>query len=485
VRRFFCCNAACARITFAEPFADLAVAHARRTNRQASRLRAIAKELGGRPAARESENVLMPVSRHTMLRLLRRTPIPDAPPPLVLGVDDWSIRKGRTYATILVDLERHRIVDLLPDREAETLQAWLAAHPSVQVITRDRAGAYARGARKGAPQAQQVTDRFHLLLNLQETLKRLFERKHEQLKHLASWEPAKEEQTSQAHEVRGEGVPEPAQPIILGPKLSPVHEAQRQLRRQKRKERYDEVIKLHEQGVSQVAIATLLGLDRNTVHRYIMAPAFPEIVRPKRGSLLDPYKEYLNERWATGQCTASSLLAELRERGYQGGETLVYDYLRPLRERPEWMEAYQQQKVLQAQGKRLAPLSAHEAAWLFICNPRKLTLRQVWDLEPLRLQDAELGSAYQLVQDFRTMVTQHQVNVLPRWLNEAQACGIPELKSFVAGIYRDYDAVRAALTTEQSNGQTEGKVNKLKCIKRQMYGRANFDLLRQRMLLSA
>jgi transposase len=181
--------------------------------------------------------------------------------------------------------------------------------------------------------------------------------------------------------------------------------------------------------------------------------------------LLDPYKQYLLERWATGQCTACSLLAELRERGYQGGETLVYDYLRPLREQPEWVEFYQQQKVLQAQGKRLAPLSAREAAWLFICNPRKLKLRQVWELEPLRLQDEELGSAYQLVQDFRTMVTQRQVSVLPRWLNEAQACGIPEINSFVSGIYRDYDAVRAALATEHSNGQTEGKVNKLKCIK--------------------
>jgi hypothetical protein len=318
VRRFFCSNAACNRITFAESFADLAVARARRTNRQASRLRAIAQELGGRPAARESENVLMRVSRHTMLRLLRRFPIADAPPPLVLGIDDWSIRKGRTYATILVDLERHRIVDLLPDQEAETLQAWLAAHPSVQVIIRDRAGAYARGARKGAPQAQQVTDRFHLLLNLQETLKRLFERKHEPLKHLASWEPAKEERTSQAQEAQAESAPGSVQPIILESKRSPVHEAQRKFRRERRKERYDEVIRLHEQGVSQVAIATLLGLDRNTVHRYITAPGFPEIVRPKRGSLLDPYKQYLLERWATGQCTASSLLVELRERGYQG-----------------------------------------------------------------------------------------------------------------------------------------------------------------------
>src|SRR5258708_31192520 len=151
VRRFFCSNPACARTTFAESFAGLAVAYARRTNRQASRLSAIAKELGGRPAARESENVLMPVSRHTLLRLLRRAPIPAAPPPRVLGVDDWSLRKAQTYGTLLVDLQRHRIVELLPDRQAETLNACLPAHPGVQEISRDLAGSYAKGARKEAP----------------------------------------------------------------------------------------------------------------------------------------------------------------------------------------------------------------------------------------------------------------------------------------------------------------------------------------------
>ena len=146
-----------------------------------------------------------------------------------------------------------------------------------------------------------------------------------------------------------------------------------------------------------------------------------------------PYKEYLRERWATGLCTARSLFAELRARGYQGGATLVSDYLRLLREHPDWWEAYQQQQARQAQGKRVSPLSARQAAWLFISHPRKLKLWQVWELESLRLQDEELGSAYQLVQDFWTMVTQRQVSVLPRWLNEAQACGIASTKALSPG----------------------------------------------------
>jgi len=474
VRRFFCSNPTCARTTFAEPFADLAVAHARRTSRQASRLSAIAKELGGRPAARESKNVQMPVSVHTLLRLLRRSPVPDAPPPRVLGVDDWSIRKGQTYGTILVDLQRHRIVELLPDREAETLEAWLAAHPGVELISRDRAGAYAQGARKGAPQAQQVTDRFHLLLNLRDALKRLFERKHEVL----------QEEADQHHEflTSSEEVDTPDKAAPIPAPLTPTA-LQQQARRARRLSRYEAVMHLHQQGASQVAIAALVGLNRDTVRRYLTASGFPEISRPGKRSHLDPYKDYLQQRWAEGERKVKRLLVELRERGYRQGETIVYEYLRTLRQQPEGVSASEMRKNAAVRSATQTALSAREAAWLFVCNPQKLRIAQAVRLDHLRVTHEDLGLAYQLAQDFRVMVTKRQVHVLGRWLEKAKASDIKELQSLATGIYRDFDAVRAALATEYSNGQTEGKVNKLKCIKRQMYGRANFDLLRQRMLL--
>jgi transposase len=228
-----------------------------------------------------------------------------------------------------------------------------------------------------------------------------------------------------------------------------------------------------------------MGLHRDTVRRYLNAGSFPEITRPGKRSRLDPYKDYLQQRWAAGERNVKHLLVELRERGYRQGETIVYDYLRTLRKAPEGKDASELQKQTPVRSAAQRALSAREAAWLFACNPHKLQLSQVVRLDSLRVTHEDLGRAYQLVQDFRTMVTKRQVHVLGRWLEEAKASGIKELQSLATGILRDFDAVRAALATKHSNGQTEGKVNKLKCIKRQMYGRANFDLLRQRMLLCA
>ncbi len=479
VRRFFCDVPTCSRKTFAEQFPLLAPAYARRTSRQAESLRSIASALGGRAGMRLVKRLSMPTSRFTLVRLIRQAPTPPRRTPRVLGVDDFAWKKGDRYGTLLVDLQAHRVVDVLPDREAETFVTWLKAHPGVQVIARDRAGNYADGARRGAPKAIQVGDRFHLLLNLTTALQRFFERKQERLQRLAAQEKAARMR---------EPLSEP--PAVADPTASrgsplTVTEAQRQGRRARRKHRYDEVIKLHQQGASQVAIATLVGLHRDTVRRYINAASFPEIVRPGKRSKLDPYKAYLRERWAAGQHNSKQLLAELREQGYRQGETIVYDYLRSMRERPEWREAYTSTKKQQAHATSQSDLSAREAAWLFACNPQKLRLTQVFKLDHVRRSEEELEIAYQLAQDFCVMVTRQQEANLGRWLQEAQDSGIAELRSLAVGILRDFDAVRAALTLPYSNGQTEGQVNKLKTIKRQMYGRADFDLLRQRVLCAA
>jgi transposase len=477
VRRFWCRNTECLRVIFSERLPTCAPAHARRTLHQTAVLCEVAFALGGKAGERIAKLLSMGTSHDTLLRLMQRSAPPVVVAPRILGLDDFAWKKGHRWGTLLIDQEAHKVVDVLPDREAETVSKWLLDHPGVEVISRDRAGAYADGARKGAPHARQICDRFHLLVNLHTAMVRLFERKHEILKQVVTEEQAQNKGTvppNSEFDGRGQDEPKPPTPT----------EVHKLARRARRKNRYEEVMKLHEQGVSQAAIATLVGLNRNTVHSYIHAPEFLEQVRPNRyKSKLDPYKEYLHQRLVQGQPSVTNLIAEIREQGFRGSDTIVFDYLRSLRGDPTWREDYQRRKQQIVCGVSRKPLSAHQAAWLFVCNPCKLKWRQIWwQLEPLRMEDEELGRVYHLAQDFRTMITGRQASVLARWCREALESGIPELRSLAAGIYRDYDAVYGALETSYSNGQTEAQVHRLKLIKRQAYGRASFEQLRLRVL---
>ncbi len=182
VRRFFCDTPACPQRTFAERLPDLVPVRAQRTGRLTQALEVLGLALGGRAGARVADRLWLPSCRHTVLRIVRRADLPQRHPAQILGVDDFTFHKGHVYGTILVDLEQHRPVDLLLDRDAELLEGWLVAHPGVTIVSRDRSTEYIRGITASTPRAPQVADRWHLLSNLREALERMLDRLHSQLR---------------------------------------------------------------------------------------------------------------------------------------------------------------------------------------------------------------------------------------------------------------------------------------------------------------
>lgn len=487
VRRFFCENPACARKTFAEQFPEMAPAYARRTPRQSKTLGEIAFALGGRAGARLARFLGLPVSFWTLLRLLRRTPMAPISAPQVLGTDDFAWRKGDHYGTILVDLQAHRPIDLLPDREAETFEIWLREHLGVEVVSRDRASGYAEGAKKGAPDAIQVADRYHLVANLRDALQRLFDRERQCLPPLhksesaAMLEPRDGMSSLEQEVLRKEAHRE------AGERVSLTHaEALRQVRRGKRYERYQAVVELHQQGFGGRAIARQTGLSRNTVRRYLEAGTFPEQgPRRKRQSLLDPYLPYLRERWNAGCQNAAQLSRELQDLGYHGSPTTLRALI------SDWRASSPTAARRTSGPKRTAPapstrrLSSRQASFLFIKRPEALAPTQQRYLEQICQASDGMKQSYELSQQFVSMVRLRQAEPLDEWLQRIREHGSRELIGFASGIRRDYQAVRAGLSRPESNGQTEGQITRLKYLKRQMYGRAKFDLLRLRVLHAA
>jgi transposase len=432
------------------------------------------------------------------------------PPPArvrVLGIDDWAWKKGQTYGTILVDLERRKTIDLLPDRSTETVAAWLRGHPEVEIVSRDRGAEYAAAARQGAPQAQQIADKFHLLLNLREKLKELMARKQKYLPEIeANPSDAIPEKARGGLQVlapaQAEEVSKPfrnmsARPraAVSGSCTSAPEESPSQVSRSNRYERYQAVRLLHQQALSEREIARRLKMSRQTVHRFVVAESFPERSRPAyRGSLLDPYKPYILERWKAGCWNGTQLSHEVKMRGYTGSDSLFRHFIATLRKQHQ-QAGTSTVLTLDAFGAHvdvptdLPPkpspkrrMSPSRASWLCICQPCKLDEKQRQHVEQVRVAHRDLDTAYQLCQAFVSMLLEHRGKDLDEWLTQAKRSGIAELKSFAQGIDRDYDAVRAAFSSQWNQGQVEAQVNCLKLQKRIVFGRADFDFLRLRVL---
>lgn len=486
VRKCFCPTDNCSRTIFTERLEQIAAPWARRTRRLAEQQRHIGLALGGSASQRLGVQLDHGSSRDTFIRLVRSTPAIEPPTPRILGVDDWARRKGHTYGSILVDIERGAVIDLLPDRSAETFAHWLQEHPGVEVISRDRAGSYAEGASQGAPSAVQVADRWHLLKNLGDALVQVFNLHRAaievQLRPAATATPPISDVTTVVAALAS--VSPPAAPAT-GPASSTQRQrAEQQDRRQRRLAQYEEIRRLRQHGWSLSAIAEELGLDRNTVRKYATASTFPE--RQPRGaqpSLLDPFKPAILELWNGGCHTGSVILREMQARGYRGGQTTLLAYITQLRLAsgvPPKKRVGVTAASITDPTERVP--SSRGLTWLVLRKGDTLDTDEQQRLDEVAGVHADIARAISLSQEFALIVRERRHEQLDGWLEQAEQSGLAPLMSFATGVRRDYAAVKAGVTLEYSNGPTEGHVNRLKMVKRHMYGRAKLDLLKQRLI---
>jgi transposase len=472
VRRFRCPNPACPRTTFAETFGTGLPRYARRTAEVTDALQTFALGAGGEAGARLAAKARLPTSPDTLLRLIRQADVATVATPRVLGVDDFALRRGHRYGTLLIDLESHRPVDVLDERTAEGLATWLKTHPGVEVIARDRAEAYAEGARAGAPDAVQVADRFHLVQNASAALDEVLRGRKRHLEVVAN-------------AASTEVATDPGPALAVAPPPPSRAEQRRRAARARRVARWEEVRARHAAGETLSGIARELGLDRKTVRRWLhqpdppaakgRSPRPPDLPSPS----LQPYLRYLQERWQAGCTNISQLYREIAAQGFTKSRSLVAQALlawrgprpAPAPRRPDgsWRRGRPRQRRLKVR-------------WLCLRPPEQLAAEERAALDRVLTEDATLKTGYDLLQRFRQVVADRDVAALGPWLADAQASDVAPFVTLARGIVADRAAVEAALTTPWSTGPVEGHVHRVKLLKRQHYGRAKLDLLRARVL---
>ncbi|MBT2397852.1 ISL3 family transposase [Streptomyces sp. ISL-100] len=401
IRRFRCENPACSAVTFAEQIEGLTTPHSRHTPLLRGVLTQIGLALAGRAGARLAAAVGISVGRDMLLRLVRALPEPDVGHVEVLGVDDFAFRKGRHYGTVLIDIATHRPLHLFNGREGEDLAAWLRDHPEVKVICRDRSSGYGEGARLGAPQAEQVADRYHLWANLGQAV----------------------EKAVNAHRSRLAEPPPGDADTLAGPEAEPeVVQPPRELKIVTRlREQHAAAHDLWAQGMSKAAIGRKLGLHQATVRKLVDARSASDVVAKslQRAHIVDPYVGHLHRRWNEGVRNAPQLYREIQDLGYPGGELAVQRHLRSYRT-----------------GRGHAPVagpkppSVREVTSWIMTHPEHLSDENADKLHRLRERDADLDRLTLHVRKFAAMMTGRHGDRLEDWITGAEQDTLAPLASF-------------------------------------------------------
>jgi transposase len=446
-RRFRCSIPSCDRKTFVERFApDVIAARGRRTSRLDRLVHCIGVVLGGRPGERMAERLSMPVSADTLLRTLRRRSAPTPTSAKIVGLDDFAWRRGHRYGTIVCDLERRQIIDLLADREIGTVTAWLKDHPTIETVCRDRGGGYREAATKGAPQAVQIADRWHLLENASAAFLDIVRHHMRHLRRAVT---------------TGE----------IDPKRLSAVEKRQWAGWLKRDEVNEKVRALHQSGTALKAIVRSTGLSRQTVRRIVRGTR--DDVFRSRESTLDRWNERLETEWAGGCQNGTELWRRLRSAGFSGSLRVVSEW-RTRKRRSVRTSRDQPPPLRMPSARTIARLLTTERA----CKGDD-TIRLMVAIETA---SPAIVKARNLLDRFAALISAKKHDLLDPWLSDAAES---EMASFAEGIAADKAAVTAAVIEPWSNGQTEGQVTKLKLVKRQMYGRAKVDLLRARLMATA
>jgi transposase len=467
IRRFKCLSPRCAQATFSEQIPGLTAPFARRTPLLTKALVKVALSVAGRAGSRLAAGLAMPCCRDVLIRLIRAQPLPDAGHVTILGVDDFAVRRGQSYNTILIDMDTRKPVDVLPDREAETLAAWLRDHPEVLVTCRDRASAYAEGIRAGAPQAIQVADRFHLWKNLCEAAGKTVAAHHHCLRAAAA-----------------EAAPEPPAPLPAAEATAPPARVRRLA--QRTRDRHAAVHEALARGLSRSAASRELNLDIQTVRRFANATTAEELLgnAENRTTCLDPWTGVVNQRWNEGITSATAITAELRGLGFKGSAQVVRRYLQPLR-LPGTSPSHPDPRH-----RRPAPAAPvlpkpRAISRALLTHPDRLTEDDALIIKTATTGCAHLERLQGHIRAFAKIMAQRHGQEIPAWLDAIEASDLPELRSLATGMRRDLPAIINGLTLEHNSGAVEGNVTRVKKLKRDGYGRANFDLLRSRILLAS
>lgn len=457
-KRYFCQNTDCPKRTFAERFPDYLAWYARRTDRVIQKQQRIGVNVCAIIAEKLLRMEQIRISDTSINRLIRNLPEPDAYPIRVLGVDDWAKRKRLRYGTILVDLERGQVVDLLQERTAEPLVKWLENHPGIEIITRDRSQTYAGAISRGAPNASQVADRWHLIKNASDALVKILQQEHSLIKKQFDSEP----KPAQRDDIQ-----------VSNERL----ESELTKAEQKRKQRMKMVGDLYLLGWSRKKIANKINIHPRTVRRYLRSP-IPKRNRRQRSRTVDPYIPYLLRRWNEGCHNGSTLFIEIQKQGFRGQATMVRKFLQPFRKNLFNLEKDGNPSVSTV----FETPSSQTIAYWILKKPEDRKEEHEKIIEQIKSVLPKLALTITQARAFASMIRKQHTDELDTWIKVVEQSSYRIWKNFATGIQKDKAAVQMSIISAWSNGPTEGHVNRLKCIKRQMYGRANDDLLRMRVL---